>query len=74
VDAVGCSIVVVRLRRMSQAEGELWAAVGEAGSRRCAVEGAVALSVRGRWCIWMGIGEAFRALVLYFWSVLEQTC
>jgi hypothetical protein len=75
VGVVGCSIgAVVRLRRMSQAEGALWAAVGGAGSRKCAVEGALSLGARGRWRVWIEIGEAFRALVLYFWSVLEQTC
>jgi hypothetical protein len=72
VGAVGCNIgAVAQLRRMSRAEGELWVAVGGAGSRGCAVESAVALSARGRWRVWIGIGEAFRALVLYFWSVLE---
>jgi hypothetical protein len=73
VDAVGCSIgAVVRLRRMSQAEGALWAAVGGAGLRRCAVEDALALGARGPWRVWIEIGEAFRALV--FRSLLEQTC
>jgi hypothetical protein len=79
VGAVGCSIgVVMRLRRMSQAEGALWVAVRGADSQRCAVEGTLSLGARGRWHVWIGIGEAFRALVLYFtfgrcWSRLATT-
>ena len=72
--AVGCSIGVdVRSRRTSRAEGDLWAAVGGAGSRRLVVEDALSLDVRGRWGVLIGIGAAFRCLYSTFWSLLERT-
>ena len=39
--------------------GVLWAAVAAAGSRMCVV---LVLGARERWRVWIGIGEAFRAL------------
>ncbi len=35
--------------------------------------GALSLGARGRWGAVIGIGEAFRGFVQYFWSLLEQT-
>jgi len=73
VGAVGCSIGGdVRLRRMSQVEGEPWVAVGGAGSRACVVRGALSLDARGRWGVLIGIGGAFRSCTVLLVAVVAN--